>query len=58
VLIYGNLDKIIAAHNIPKLVKSNSKYLSAIRVPGRHGMSREKYMKIKEILEDMLYKKS
>ena len=55
VLIYGDLDQIIAPRNIPKIVKSNAKYLSAIKTPGRHGMSHEKYAKIKNILEEMLY---
>ena len=58
ILIYGDLDKIIAPYNIPKLVNSNPKYLSAIKVPGKHGMSREKYAKIKDILEDTLHNKS
>ena len=53
-----DLDKIIAPYNIPKLVNSNPKYLSAIKVPGKHGMSREKYAKIKDILEDTLHNKS
>ena len=56
VLIYGEGDRIIASYNIPKLIKSNPKYLSAIKVPGRHKMSREKYEKIKYILEEMLHK--
>ncbi len=56
VLIYGEGDRIIASYNIPKLVKSNPKYLSAVKVPGRHKMVREKYVKIKDALEEMLYK--
>ncbi len=54
VLIYGDLDQIIAPYNIPKTLKQNPKYLSAIKTPGRHGVSREKYHKIREILEEML----
>lgn len=54
VLIYGDLDQIIASYNIPKALKENPKYLSAIKTPGRHGVSREKYGKIREILEEML----
>ncbi len=54
ILIHGDLDRFIAAHNIPKLVKSNPKYLSDIKVPGGHSMSREKYIKVKEILEKTL----
>ncbi|MBQ3263604.1 alpha/beta hydrolase [Candidatus Saccharibacteria bacterium] len=51
-LIYGELDQIIAPRNIPKVVRENKKYLSAIKTVGRHGMSREKYNKIREILEE------
>ena len=54
VLIYGDLDQIIASYNIPKVLKTNPKYISAIKTSGRHGVSREKYGKIREILEEML----
>lgn len=54
VLIYGDLDQIIAPRNIPKVVRENTKYISAIKTPGRHGVSREKYGKIREILEEAL----
>ncbi len=57
VLIYGDLDQIIAPFNIPKAVKANSEYLSVIKTPGRHGVSHEKYHKMREILEEMLYAK-
>ncbi len=53
-LIYGDMDQIIAPYNIPKVVKENSKYITAIRTAGRHGVSREKYNKIREILEEIL----
>lgn len=49
-LIYGDEDKFIASFNIPKVLKENS-CLTAIKTPGRHGMSREKYSKIVAILE-------
>lgn len=55
VLIYGNLDQFIAAYNIPKLLKTNPKYLSAIKTEGRHGVSRDKYTKIAGILEEVLH---
>ena len=54
VLIYGDLDQIIAPRNIPKAVRENTKYVSAIKTPGRHGVSREKYNKVREILEETL----
>lgn len=53
-LIYGDMDQIIAPHNIPKVLKENPKYVTAIRTAGRHGVSREKYNKIREILEEMV----
>lgn len=53
-LIYGDLDQFIAAYNIPKLLRENPEYLTAIRTTGRHGVSRDKYSKIAGLLEDML----
>ena len=54
-IIYGDKDKIIAAHNIPKLLKDNPKYFTAIKTIGAHGVSREKYNKIREVLEEVLH---
>lgn len=54
VLIYGETDPFIAPFNIPKAVRENPKYLSAVRTPGRHGISRDKYSKIPGILEEVL----
>ena len=54
VLIYGDADPYIASQNIPATIKKNPKYLSAIKTVGRHGMSHEKYYKVREILEDEL----
>lgn len=54
IIIYGDEDQIIASYNIPGVIKAN-KYLTAIKTAGKHSMSREKYTKIKEILEEMLY---
>ena len=53
-LIYGDKDQIIASYNIPKLMKTNSKYITAIKTNGTHGVSREKYTKIREVLEEIL----
>lgn len=54
VLIYGNMDQFIAAYNIPRLLKVNPKYLTAIKTDGRHGVSRDKYTKMVGILEEVL----
>ncbi len=54
-LIYGDLDQIIAPYNIPKVIKLNGEYISAIKTPGGHSMSKEKNIKIKEILEETMY---
>lgn len=54
VLIYGKLDQFISSYNIPKIVKTNSKYLSTIKTEGRHGVSRDKYSKLVGILEEVL----
>ena len=53
-LIYGEADQIIAPHNIPKILKANPKYLTAIKTAGRHGVSREKYSKMAKLLEEAL----
>ncbi|MBR3228919.1 alpha/beta fold hydrolase [Candidatus Saccharibacteria bacterium] len=55
VLIYGDADQFIASYNVPKIVKDNPKYITAIKTIGRHGVSRDKYNKIREVLEEMLY---
>ncbi|MBR3131918.1 alpha/beta fold hydrolase [Candidatus Saccharibacteria bacterium] len=54
VLIYGAMDRFIAIYNIPKVVKDNEKYLTAIKTEGRHGVSRDKYNKLVGILEGVL----
>ena len=55
VLIYGNMDQFIAPYNIPKLLKENPKYLTAIKTEGRHGVSRDKYAKMVGVLEEVLH---
>lgn len=52
-IIYGLADKIIAAYNIPGLVKENPK-ISAIKTPGSHGIGHDKYPKMVPILERIL----
>lgn len=54
VLIYGNLDQLIASYNIPTVVNANPKYLMAVKTEGRHGLSRDKYSKILVALEEVL----
>ena len=53
-LIYGDADQLIASHNIPKLLKDNPKYITAIKTIGRHGVTHDKFTKIKKILEEEL----
>ena len=55
VLIYGNLDQFIASYNIPKILKDNPQYLTAIKTEGRHGVTQDKYTKIAGILEEELH---
>ena len=55
IMVYGKLDKFIAAFNYPALLKTNSKYLSAIKTEGGHGISRDKYTKMVGILEGILH---
>ena len=55
VMIYGNEDQLIGAFNYPKLLKENSKYLSAIKTEGRHSISRDKYAKMVGVLEGILH---
>lgn len=52
-IIYGELDKIIAAQNLPGLLKQNSQ-IRAIKAPGAHGVSVEKFGKIAEALKKFL----
>ena len=55
IMVYGKLDKFIAAFNYPALLKTNPKYLSAIKTEGGHGISRDKYTKMVGILEGILH---
>ena len=54
-LIYGDEDPYISINNLKIIAKNNPKYLSLIKTPGRHSISRDKYVKILEILEDFLH---
>ena len=54
VLVYGEADALIGAYNIPRLLKENPKYITAIKTIGRHGVSRDKYTKLVPILEEVL----
>ena len=54
VLIWGELDAIIASYNYPDLLKTNEKYLTAIQTPSGHSISKDKYTKLVPILEKIL----
>lgn len=54
-LIYGDADQLIASYNVPRLLKDNPKYVTAIKTIGRHGVTRDKYNKIREVLEGIIY---
>lgn len=50
IIIYGELDRIIAAYNIPALVGANS-YISAVKTAGPHGVTMDKYSKIDKAIK-------
>ena len=54
VLIYGELDQIIAPFNIPGLLKKNPN-ITAVRTPGKHSVSHDKYVKILGVLEETIH---
>ena len=56
VMIYGELDKIIAPFNIPKVLKVNS-HIEAIKTVGTHGMKNDKYAPVAKALKRFLSKK-
>ena len=56
VLIYGELDRIIASHNIPELVKGKDMF-TVIKTPGTHGILHDKYAKVAEVIEETLKEK-
>lgn len=48
-LIFGTEDRLIASHNIPGLLRKN-KHLKAVPTIGRHGVAKDKFTKIAQIL--------
>ena len=54
-LIYGDADQIIASFNIPKIKKENSKYIKVVKTAGGHSISRDKYIKILDKLEEVMH---
>lgn len=52
-LIYGDKDQFIASQNIPDVLKVN-KNLTAIQTSGRHGVTEDKYVEVKRILEGLV----
>ena len=53
-MIYGNMDQLIAAYNIPRVAKQNPNHITTIEVEGKHGITQDKYTKIVKILEEVL----
>ena len=53
-LIYGNMDQLIASFNIPRVVKANPLHLSAIQTEGRHGVTMDKFIPMKKKIEEVL----
>ena len=54
VIIYGALDQFIASYNIPGILKLNPN-VSAIKTEGRHGVTRDKYTKIDDVIMEALH---
>lgn len=52
-LIYGELDRIIASFNLPKILKINQN-LSAEKVAGGHGVTIDKLPKLRKIIAEVL----
>ena len=52
-LIYGEMDRIIASSNIPGVLKSNP-MVAALKTPGAHGVTHDKYGKILGVVEGIL----
>lgn len=55
VLIYSDSDRTIMPTNIRKVIKENPKYLKGIKTLGTHRVARDKYNKIREVLEGVLH---
>ena len=53
IMIYGELDKIIGTPNIAELLKQNS-HIKAVKAPGAHGVSVDKFGKISSALKKFL----
>ena len=53
-IIFGELDQFIASYNFPSLAKNEPCCFTIIKTIGKHGMSHDKYYKIKDILEEEL----
>lgn len=53
IIIYGELDKIIAPFNLPGLLKANSN-ISTIKTPGSHGVTIDKFGKISTAIKNFL----
>ena len=55
VFIYSESDQTVFPPNIKKVVQENPKYLNRIVTIGTHRVAKDKYNKIREVLEDVLH---
>lgn len=53
-IIYGDLDKFISSYNLPKLLAENPRYFTIVKTVGHHSVSREKYVEIAKVLEEIV----
>ncbi len=53
IIVYGELDKIIAPFNYPGLLKANSN-ISAVKTPGSHGVTIDKFGKISTAIKSFM----
>ncbi|MBR5939192.1 alpha/beta hydrolase [Candidatus Saccharibacteria bacterium] len=46
VLIYGEMDQLIASHNVPRVLEENSDFVTVAKTIGGHGVSLDKFDEI------------
>lgn len=54
VLIYGEMDQLIASYNIPGVLKANSDFITATKTIGGHGVSLDKFDEITKAIKGAL----
>ncbi len=52
-LVFGDEDQLVAAFNIPGLMKENEG-IAAVKTHGRHGVTKDKYEEVAEILKQII----